>query len=111
MIEILNARTAKPLPEDAIYIGRANPRFGRGSPLGNPFRVSSTLSQEEAVTKYRVWLNEHWRQPGPVREELLRLIDLYRRDGRLQLICWCAPEACHGDVVAEFIQQQVSEMP
>lgn len=104
MIEILNARLAKPLPEDAIYIGRAHPRFGRGSPLGNPFRVSPALSREEAVKKYRARLNEQWLRPGPVRDELLRLIDLYKRDGRLQLICWCAPEACHGDVVAEFIK-------
>jgi len=45
-----------------------------------------------------------------VRDELLRLIEHYRQRGSLQWVCWRAPEACHGDVLAEFIEQQVSEV-
>jgi hypothetical protein len=39
--------------------------------------------------------------------ELDRLVSL-ARDGQLQLRCWCAPKACHGDVIAEIIKEAIA---
>ncbi len=39
----------------------------------------------------------------PARHELLRLAKLYKHRGRLKLVCSCAPQRCHGEVVAEAI--------
>jgi Domain of unknown function (DUF4326) len=43
------------------------------------------------IAKYRQWLCD---QP----DLLAQLPELRGRD----LVCWCAPEACHGDVLLEL---------
>lgn len=73
-----------------VYIGRAD-RFGRwsASEWGNPF---TSGTHAERVARYR---GEHL----PTRPDLLaRLPELKGK----ALACWCAPLACHGDVLAEL---------
>ncbi|MEU9367928.1 DUF4326 domain-containing protein [Streptomyces avermitilis] len=86
-------------PEDLVYIGR---RWTMGHwdlpqhPLYNPF-VPDTPSRKrdgtraEVMAKYRAYLVEH--------PDLLAQVPALR--GRT-LACWCAPELCHGDVLAEI---------
>lgn len=97
MIEILNKRKT----QQGEYIGRP-------TPLGNPWRESAELSREEVIAKYKKWLDLQW-QTGNIRvkAELLRLAKLYRENGELQLLCWCAPKPCHGEVIAEAIENIV----
>lgn len=86
--------------------------IGRPSVLGNPFThiPSGTKAQYVvasrgiAVESYRGWLREKWRENGPERAELERLVRKYKADGELVLVCWCHPEACHGDVLKEVIE-------
>ncbi len=65
--------------------------IGRPSVWGNPFEIGKDGSREEVVAKYREWILT---QP-----ELLELLPLLR--GKV-LGCWCAPKACHGDVLMEL---------
>jgi hypothetical protein len=89
LTRVVNIRSGQPFD---LYIGRAMPRQGlRGSVWANPFRIDATCTREMAIEKYRLWLLE---QRG-----LLKLIPQLR--GKV-LACWCAPEACHGDVLAEL---------
>lgn len=76
--------------------------IGRPSKWGNPFthiQDGRTLakfvvpSREEAVTRYREWLTNGEGQ------HLLK--DLHELKGKT-LGCWCAPLACHGDVLTEL---------
>lgn len=74
-----------------VYIGR-----GRGSPWGNPYPISDTLSREEAIARYR--------------DYLLGRPDLLARLGELRgkrLGCFCKPRPCHGDILAEFADNGV----
>lgn len=72
--------------------------IGRPSEWGNPFsHRDGTLAaykvetREEAVAAYRKWIL--------TKPELLkRLPELKDK----VLACWCAPLACHGDVLAEL---------
>jgi hypothetical protein len=78
---------------DAVYVGRANPRRGLAeSAFANPYRVDVDGTREEVVEKYR--------------QRLLgdpTLLDrLYELRGR-RLACWCSPESCHADVLAELV--------
>lgn len=74
--------------------------IGRPSKWGNPFshRASGILgvrivgSREEAIQAYREWLVVE-------RSDLLAQLSELR--GKV-LGCWCAPLACHGDVLAEL---------
>jgi hypothetical protein len=66
--------------------------IGRPSKWGNPFFLDSEDSREEVIQKYRNWI---------VTQEHL-MSDLKNLRGK-RLGCWCAPKACHGDVLVELI--------
>ena len=63
--------------------------IGRPSDWGNPFRLGKDGTREQVVSKYEAWLMT---QP----QLLDRLVELRGK----RLGCWCAPQACHGDVLA-----------
>lgn len=72
--------------------------IGRPSKWGNPFsHLPSTLAQfkvnsrAEAVERFREWIQT---QP-----ELLA--DLHELKGK-RLGCFCKPQSCHGDILAEL---------
>jgi len=82
---VWNKRGATAIPAEAVYIGRP----GR---WGNPFRIGRDGDRAAVVAKYRAWVFK--------RPELLASIREHLR-GK-DLVCWCAPEACHGDVLLEI---------
>lgn len=76
-----------------VYIGRGRcPRTGERGRWGNPFRVGRDGTREQVIEKYRVWLHEEVRTGGVDMRELAAL------EGKA-LGCWCAPRACHGEVL------------
>lgn len=83
-----------PAYADVVYVGRAMHRGGwhlAASPLANPFHLGRDGSRVEIVAKYRDYLL--------ARPDLLELVRELR--GR-RLGCWCVPEACHAEVIAEL---------
>lgn len=75
-----------------VYIGRAMPRQRlKGSPFANPFKIGEHGDREEVIHRYYHWLLDS--------HGLIELIPTLR--GK-RLACWCAPQACHGDVLAEL---------
>ncbi len=73
--------------------------IGRPGPWGNPFRVEDEAGRAAAVEQFRAWGE---RQPW--------FIDAARRElVGATLGCWCAPKACHGDVLAAWAAQQPNE--
>ena len=76
-------------PADAV-------RIDRTTKWGNPFFIGRDGSRDDVIRKYEHWLR--LRLPGLVaaaRRELL---------GK-DLLCWCAPLACHGDVLLEIANE------
>ena len=76
--------------------------------LGNPF-TAKKYGRDKCIALYREWLQNEWKNDGKVKEELLRLAKLYKKEDELNLVCYCAPLACHGDVIAEAIQAIVDK--
>lgn len=72
--------------------------IGRPSKWGNPFAIGKDGTREEVIAKYR---EEMIDKPGNrwIKSEARRELK-----GK-KLGCWCAPEACHGDVLAEIANQ------
>ena len=109
MINVVNKRTHKPHHFD-FYIGR-------GSALGNPFTGSKELSKtkaqfqvssrEEAIEKYREWLLEQIYSGNQEVRDAMNRIYLMAKAGGLNLVCYCKPHACHGDVIKELIEQHL----
>lgn len=68
-----------PIPRDAVYCGR-------GSPYGNPFIAGTHGSRETVIRKFI--------------EQVLPDLDVSALRGK-DLVCWCAPLACHCDAIME----------
>ena len=72
------------LPAGAIYIGRP-------AKWGNPFVIGRDGSREQVIAKFRDYV---------LRNGTL-MADLHELRGK-DLVCWCAPCACHGDLLGKL---------
>lgn len=85
MCKILNAKqVGKTSTETKVYVGRP-------SKWGNPFALGRDGSRDEVISKYRCWI--------VTQTDLMNSLDELR--GK-DLICWCAPLACHAEVLQEL---------
>jgi hypothetical protein len=69
------------IPASAVYVGRP-------TKWGNPFAIG-VVSRAEVVQKYEQHLMSNPELVEDARSEL---------KGK-DLVCWCAPQACHADVL------------
>ena len=64
---------------------------GRPTKWGNPFKIGPDGGREVVIAMYREWIAG--------RSDLLaQLPELAGKN----LVCWCAPKACHADVLLEL---------
>ena len=82
MPKVYNKRH-KNVPADAVYVGR-------GSDWGNLFKIGEDGTREEVIEKF-----EEIYVPAVLKKIPDWLEPLRGKD----LVCWCAPEACHADVL------------
>lgn len=66
--------------------------IGRPSKWGNPFKIGKDGLREDVIAKYRQWILANPELIAKLPSEL---------KGRT-LGCWCRPNSCHGDVLAEL---------
>lgn len=99
MPEVLNIyKIGKVIPEGAEYIGRANSSLSlSGSKFANIYPITETDTREIVIDKYRKWL---W---GQIKSGEITLEDLLELEGK-DLVCYCAPQACHGDILLEAVK-------
>lgn len=65
--------------------------IGRPSKWGNPFVIGKDGSRGDVIRKF-----EEWGAQNGLREAAQRELK-----GKV-LACWCAPQACHGDVLHKW---------
>lgn len=70
------------IPEGSVYIGR-------GSKWGNKFPITQDHTREFVIEAYRNDIKDKHQQ---IRDELR---------GK-DLVCFCSPKACHGDILLEI---------
>jgi hypothetical protein len=68
----------------------------RSGPWGNPFVIGVDGDRQEVIAKFRNWFPKQKKLVDQL-EELL---------GK-RLGCHCAPAACHGDVLKEFLGKKI----
>jgi len=83
MCRVLNKRNVRVMTCNHVYIGRP-------SKWGNPFVIGKDGNRQEVVRKYEEWL---------LNNKLMN--DVHELQGK-NLVCWCAPLACHGDVLLKY---------
>lgn len=82
---------------------------GRGSPLGNPFRMSTEADRDEVCEKYEHYFNEKVMAEGPFRNAVIDIYHRAKRGEHVKLECFCAPKRCHCDIIKRFIEQQLQD--
>ena len=82
--------------------------IGRPSPLGNPFRVGE-YSREESLELYDKWLEEKINQGDRViLTALAHLAKLSQQGIIVNLVCWCKPLPCHGDIIKRILEEIIA---
>jgi len=87
-------------PPDAVYIGRRTTRGGHDLPRSkwaNPYRPDRVGGRERAIELYREYLHSSG-----------LIGDIGELTGR-DLLCWCAPAPCDGDVLLELANGAVDD--
>jgi hypothetical protein len=90
-MKVLNKHKDK-IPPGAVYIGRP-------SIFGNPFPIKSKPGFDRAsvIRKYREYFLKR------IAEDRVFLAAVQNLRSAEALVCFCAPEACHGDVIVEWL--------
>ncbi len=76
-----------------------NPNYiyiGRPSKWGNPFIIGKDGTREEVIERYRLYIIT---KP----KLIAALPELKGKD----LVCWCAPLPCHGDILIDLVRDFV----
>lgn len=86
------------VPKDAVYVGRP-------TKWGNPFVIGQLhhgvkLTRQLVVGEYENMLE------NPAMEPLIQ--EIKRELRGKDLVCWCAPYACHGDILLRIANEKIS---
>ena len=74
-------------PASAVYIGR-------GSAWGNPYVIGKDGNRNMVIAQFRAYAERR------LAENPNWLVPLVDKD----LVCFCAPLACHGDVIVSLVK-------
>ncbi len=110
MIEVVNKKSHEPTRHD-FYIGR-------GSVLGNRYSskpsskeyVERVDSRQEAIKKFSKWLKNQVKYENEI--VILKLYEILlheKKYSQVNLVCYCKPKACHGDVIKAVLKKAKSK--
>lgn len=85
--------------------------IGRGTCLGNPYthlkgKTKAEFvvnTRDESIEKYRDWLSSKLKSKDQDVRTFLRSIYGVAKEQPVNLVCYCSPQSCHGDVIKEVL--------
>ena len=104
-IQVVNKTTYASSTPYQVYVGR-------GSVLGNPYTSKNLdktkakyqcANKEEALSNYRKYLLEKIKDNDKDICDELNAIFMLAVKHKCDLVCYCAPNKCHGDIIKEII--------
>ena len=90
-LPLTEATSARVLNKYKDQIGPDDVYIGRPSQYGNPFKITKDTTRAEVIEKYREYVMAN---PG--------LLEEIRKLKGKNLVCFCSPKPCHGDVILEL---------
>ena len=86
--------------------GEKGQYIGRGTDLGNPFKVEKGRTRRQAIEQFRKWaLNTVADENHPFTKALVDVKRRHDAGENIKLVCSCKPDACHGDIIVELIEE------
>ncbi len=102
-INVLNKHHKPPESPNNFYTGR-------GSPLGNPFPIGPASNREQVIREYEMWITIQLKSDNRrVIDELDRIANHILEGKPANLICFCSPQPCHGDVIKRMLCEAISD--
>ena len=111
VINVVNKYKHAPTGND-LYIGR-------GSVMGNPYTskpVEKTKAQFQAddvmdsIMKYEAYLKQEIMKGNKqITEVINTLIEIEEMGETVNLVCFCAPRPCHGNVIKDLVLGIIKE--
>ena len=92
------------------------PIYRGGSVLGNPFTdkpvgktlaIFQTKSRDEAIERYSSYFDSQYGRNREFTEVVDEIYEKYKNGETVYLECYCHPLRCHGDIIAEKLQQRL----
>lgn len=105
MIKVMNKHNYS---GDGIEICRPSVFGNDWSHLKNSRAKYHVKTRREAIDRWEEWFDEQ-PEDSPVKQEFRKLVEKYKREGELTLICFCVPLECHGHVLARKIDEVVRQ--
>ena len=99
MCKVWNKRQAN-IPSGAVHVGRPTKWGNQYSHMHGTLAKYKVNSRDEAVDAYEADLLHILDTVSGAREQLQA--ELRGKD----LVCWCAPQRCHADVLMKYANQQ-----
>ena len=102
MIEVVNKYKIKKeeyLDNDIIHI-----YCGRGSVLGNPYPITKINDRDTVVSLYRIYFYKNIKNKNKdILDGLKYIKEMTNKYKTVKLVCFCAPQKCHCDIIKEYI--------
>ncbi len=93
----INIRNKHTWKQEGYYIGRP-------SKFGNPFKIEGEQTREIAIQRFAYgFINAIKKRNPPTIQELQKLEAHLLEHQKLNLICYCAPLPCHGDLIKQVL--------
>lgn len=110
MINVIHIKDIDKVQGKLVYIGRD--RLNRPNVynphLGNPFKLKPNEPRNTTLAKYKEWLYNEYQTNPDYKRRIDILVEAEKQGFHYNLICYCKPNPCHGDILKEFIQQLAS---
>jgi hypothetical protein len=115
-IQVVNKKNHQPTEFD-FYIGRPCALGNPYSHVPSKYAKQKTSSRQEALDAFEkyidsIYLNlnsEEQIEEVEYRLALQKLKNFFLEKGRVNLVCWCAPQPCHGDIIKKWLIEQVKQ--
>ena len=78
------------------YTGNDFIRIDRATAFGNPYRIGHNGTREQVIKLYQRYFKQRMKKDEQFYQTVCSLAGC-------KLGCWCKPLACHGDVIADFL--------
>lgn len=80
--------------------------IGRGSPLGNPFPIGAKYgSRDTVIEMYKEYLSQEVNKDNKIILKELDKISNTLDICDVNLVCFCKPKRCHGDIIKEIVMK------
>lgn len=108
-IKVCNKHFHKDTEKD-IYIARPSIFGNPWSHLDSNFPESKKVDTRlQAVNNYLQYFLDQYKNNNEFKEIIDAMVEAHLAGEDMNLVCYCAPYACHGDIIKKFIEHKASK--